>query len=88
MRELKEAARRAGLNCGTYDVCLGQLRQCREWTLHKFRRTYCTTLLRSGIDLRTVQAFMGHADLASTMRYLRPAASNEVRGKVDAVTFA
>jgi hypothetical protein len=34
--------------------------------------TYCTQLLRSGLDLRTVQQMMGHSDIASTMRYLRP----------------
>lgn len=87
LRNLKRLAWRAGLNCGVCDGCLGALHECREWTLHKFRRTYCTTLLRAGIDLRTVQAFMGHADMASTMRYLRPAASDEVRAKVDAVNF-
>jgi integrase len=87
LRNLKCLAWKAGLNCGVCDGCLGPLHQCREWTLHKFRRTYCTTLLRSGIDLRTVQSFMGHADMASTMRYLRPAASNEVRAKVNAVVF-
>jgi site-specific recombinase XerD len=63
------------------------LQECREWTLHKFRRTYCTTLLRSRIDLRTVQSFMGHADMSSTMRYLRPASSKEVREKMNAVDF-
>jgi site-specific recombinase XerD len=30
-----------------------------------------TTLLRNGIDLRTVQSYAGCKDLASTMRYLR-----------------
>jgi site-specific recombinase XerD len=42
--------------------------------LHKFRATYATTCLRYGVDLRALQTWMGHSDLASTMRYL-PAAS-------------
>lgn len=87
LRELKRLARAAGLNCGTCEGCVAPNKECREWTIHKFRRTYCTSLLRSGIDLRTVQAFMGHADMASTMRYLRPAAGKEVRQKLNAVIF-
>jgi site-specific recombinase XerD len=64
-----------------------KLGECQEWTLHKFRRTYCTTLLRSGLDLRTVQAYMGHADLASTMRYLRPASSAEAQTRINAIQW-
>ncbi|WP_420239205.1 tyrosine-type recombinase/integrase [Telmatobacter bradus] len=86
LRVLKSLAKKAGLNCGHCEACASS-GQCEQWTLHKFRRTYCTTLLRSGIDLRTAQAFMGHADMASTMRYLRPASSMEVRSKVNAVDF-
>lgn len=87
LRDLKHMAKKAGLNCGVCDGCASPLQECREWTLHKFRRTYCTTLLRSRIDLRTVQSFMGHADMSSTMRYLRPASSKEVREKMNAVDF-
>jgi plasmid stabilization system protein ParE len=36
--------------------------------LHKFRSTFATRALWSGVDLRTVQSWMGHTDLASTMR--------------------
>ena len=43
-----------------------------EVWLHRFRSTFCTRALWAGIDLRTVQDWMGHTDLASTMRYLRP----------------
>lgn len=40
-----------------------------------------------GFDLRTVQAWMGHADMESTMRYLRPAASSEIRTKLKRVKW-
>jgi integrase len=53
--------------------------------LHSFRRTYATTLLRGGMDLRTVQMLMGHSDLESTMRYLTPATGDEVRNKIDEI---
>lgn len=87
LRALKRMARKAKLNCGHCRGCKGKNRECRDWDLHKFRRTYCTTLLRNGFDLRTVQAYMGHADMASTMRYLRPAASSEIRAKLNAVAW-
>jgi len=87
LRTLKRLARQAKLNCGECDGCKARARECQQWTLHKFRRTYCTTLLRSGLDLRTVQAYMGHADLASTMRYLRPASSAEAQAKINAIRW-
>lgn len=54
---------------------------------HKFRGTYCTKLLQSGIDLKTVQKLMGHKTIESTMRYLAKAESKKVRAKVDAVQW-
>lgn len=87
LRTLKHLAKRARLNCGQCDGCKAKTRECQQWTLHKFRRTYCTTLLRSGLDLRTVQAYMGHADLASTMRYLRPASGAEAQAKINAIRW-
>jgi len=39
--------------------------------LRKFRATYATRMLRSGFDVRTVQHWMGHKSLETTMRYLR-----------------
>lgn len=87
LRNLKQLARRAKLNCKVCDGCKGKLNQCQEWTLHKFRRTYATTLLRNGIDLRTVQRFMGHSDLGSTMRYLRPASNRETQAIVSAIKW-
>lgn len=56
-----------------------------EVWLHKFRATFCTRSLWSGVDLRTVQSWMGHTDLASTMRYLKPNRSAAIRSKVEAI---
>jgi hypothetical protein len=55
--------------------------------LHKFRATFATWHLQAGVDLRTVQAWLGHTDLSSTMRYLTPAQGVEVQRKVNH-TFA
>lgn len=75
LKALKVTARRAGLNCGHCKGCLGEHNECREFTLHRFRRTYTTRMLRaSGGDLRSVMERTGHSDLASVMRYLEPQA--------------
>jgi integrase/recombinase XerD len=58
-----------------------------RWYLHKFRATFATRHLWNGVDLRTVQAWMGHTDLDSTARYLREQRGPAVRAKVNS-TFA
>lgn len=87
LRMLKRLAKREKLNCGHCEGCKSPLEECREWNLHKFRRTYGTTLLRNGVDLRTVQSLMGHADLDSTLRYLRPATGEELQSKINKVKW-
>jgi integrase len=52
-----------------------------EVWLHKFR----ARALWAGVDLRAVQLWMGHTDLASTMRYLRPQRDAAMRSKVEAI---
>jgi integrase/recombinase XerD len=53
--------------------------------LHKFRATFATKCLWAGVDLRTVQQWLGHSDMESTMRYLKPSRSQETRAKVNVV---
>jgi len=72
--DLKAVAKRAKLNPDNF-------------YLHKFRATFATWHLWAGVDLRTVQSWLGHADMESTLRYLKPARGQAVRDKVDA-TFA
>lgn len=88
LRTLKRLAKKAGLNCGQCAGCKANHNECQRWTLHKFRRTYLTTLLRNGIDLRTVQSYAGHADLDSTLRYLKPAAAKETQARISAIRFS
>jgi integrase/recombinase XerD len=59
LRTCKRIARRAGLDE-------------TKWSLHGFRRTHATTLLRKGVNVKDVQKFLGHRNLQSTMRYLEP----------------
>jgi integrase len=66
----KAIAERAGLDSEKFD-------------LKTFRSTYATRMLRSGFDVRTVQHWMGHKSLETTMRYLVPA--SDVHDRLDQV---
>jgi len=92
LESLKQLAEKAGLSCGRCDGCArlkepGYRGGCQEFTLHKFRRTCLTTLLRNTVDVRTVQRLAGHSDLESTLRYLRPASGPELQAKINAVQW-
>ena len=56
-----------------------------DFWLHKFRSTFATRCLWAGVDLRTVQQWLGHSDMESTMRYLKPSRSQHVRNKVNEI---
>lgn len=56
-----------------------------DFWLHKFRATFATRCLWAGVDLRTVQQWLGHSDMESTMRYLKPSRSQYVREKVNQI---
>lgn len=70
--DLKAVAQRAKLNP-------------EKFWLHKFRATFATWALWAGVDLRTVQQWLGHSDMESTMRYLKPSRSQQVREKVNEI---
>ena len=57
----------------------------KNFWLHKFRATFATWSLWAGVDLRTVQQWLGHSDMESTMRYLKPSRSQQVREKVNEI---
>ena len=56
-----------------------------KFDLKTFRSTYATGMLRRGFDVRTVQHWMGHKSLETTMRYLAPA--TDVHDELDLVTI-
>ncbi len=87
LERLKRIAWRAGLNCRT---CRGKKNSdcrtgphCKNWFLHKFRATYATNQLRAGTDIRTLQVWMGHKDLGSTMRYLKAGHGKDLLERVN-----
>ena len=84
----KGVAHRARLNCGR---CVdGQGRtcaagaSCEKFYLHKFRHTFATSHLRSGVDILTVSNWLGHKDVKTTMVYLQALRASKVRQKVNA----
>jgi integrase len=86
LRTLKGLAYKADLHCKTCDTCR-ERNECQHWYLHKFRANYATTLLRNGVDARTVMKLMGHSDLETVLQYLRPAEGQELVQKVNAVPW-
>jgi len=91
--KVKWVARRAGLNCGT---CISRHGNrcsdgpyCSKFFLHKFRHTFATRNLQEAVcDIRTLQLWLGHSDLASTMVYLKAVRSKDILHKVNASVLA
>ena len=54
----------------------------------KLRHTFATRHLQDGIDIRTLQEWMGHRDLASTMVYLKGARNRDVQALINAGSLA
>lgn len=68
LRRCKDISERVGLDPAQFD-------------LKTFRSTYATRMLRFGFDVRTVQHWLGHKSLETTMRYLVP--SKDVLDRLD-----
>src|ERR1700739_112467 len=90
--KLKRIACRAGLNCGRctskYGNKCGEGPYCGKWFLHKFRHTFATTCLEEGVSIRTLQEWLGHSDLASTMVYLKYVGRQGVHEIIDKSAMA
>ena len=62
------------LNPSSLTHAFRKMGDAEEWdteiTLYSCRHTYCTELLRAGVDLATVQRRMGHESIRTTQTYL------------------
>jgi integrase len=100
LEKLKAVAFRGELNCGHCAVShklengTVKINRCAEgaycgrWFLHKFRHTYATRHLQDGIDIRTLQQWMGHRDIASTMVYLKGVRNSDVQARINKGSLA
>jgi integrase len=95
----KEIAFRAGLNCGrctgTYTIKRSKTKKetrsyncktdprCRKWNLHRWRHSFATIMLQSGLDVRSLQILLGHKNLSTTEKYLKPLRLGCLRDKVE-----
>ena len=89
---VKRVAERAGLNCGQcvteHNNKCAEGPYCMNFFLHKFRHTFATNHLRDGVDIRTVQNWLGHRDIQSTMVYLKGVRSKDAAMKVNSGELA
>jgi site-specific recombinase XerD len=95
----KEIAFRAGLNCGRctgkYSVKTGKAKKetrtykckteprCHSWNLHRWRHSFATQMLQSGLDIRSLQLLLGHKNLSTTEKYLKSLRLGDLRDKVE-----
>jgi site-specific recombinase XerD len=66
------------VSCKTHAVC-------EQFYLHKFRHTFACMHLLAGVDVRTVQSWLGHSSLETTTCYLKAISGKQkgVREQVD-----
>ena len=87
----KDIAHRAKLNCGRCQTAHGKCAEgpyCKKFYLHKWRHTFATQMLQSGIDIKTLQTLLGHKNIATTEKYLKSLRLDDLRHKVEASTLA
>jgi len=68
---LQKIAYRAKITCGECPNCVSHKgRNCHEFGLHKFRRTYARKLDRGKTPIKDIKLALGHKDITTTDRYL------------------
>jgi integrase/recombinase XerD len=74
LRRLQRLAHRAALNCGECysrkGKCCADAPMCHRWGLHRFRKTFATMHHEAGVPVRTIQRWLRHSSLDTTLRYL------------------
>jgi integrase len=91
--KLKRIAFHAKMNCGQcvskHGNKCSEGPYCGKFFLHKFRHTFATRNLQDHVcDIRTLQKWMGHKDLASTMVYLKAVRNKDVMARVNSSELA
>jgi integrase len=60
---------------------------CEHFYLHRFRKTCATRWHEAGIPIRTIQNWLGHKSLETTMIYLGVTDSEKLRSNINAAFF-
>jgi integrase len=99
LRKLKRIAKRAGLNCGQCRTTITEGKHekkkrvevsckdrpvCEHFYLHRFRKTCATRWHEAGVPVRTIQVWLGHKNLETTMIYLGVTDTEKLRGRINA----
>jgi integrase len=85
--ELKKTDR-YGTNPRTEDVCCSKDCQvCEQHYLHRLRKTTATHWHNTGVPIRTVQKWLGHKSLETTMIYLGVQDTEELQTQINAPKF-
>jgi integrase/recombinase XerD len=99
LRKLKKIAFRAGLNCGQCRTTITEGRYekrkqvevscktrpvCQHFYLHRFRKTCASRWEQHGVPIRTIQHYLGHKNLETTINNLGIADSEKLRGNINA----
>ena len=99
LRKLKRIALHAGLNCGqcktritvgrygkkkVVEVSCKDQPVCEHIYLHRLRKTCATRWHEAGVPIRTVQVWLGHKNLETTMIYLGVSDSEKLRANINA----
>ena len=81
------------MNCGhCYNKngkCCVTTPVCKRFELHRFRKTFATMHHEAGVSARTIQLWLRHSDLETTLKYLAASdhKSEKIREQVNS-TFA
>ena len=91
--KLKRIAFHAKMNCGQcvskHGNKCSEGPYCSNFFLRKFRHTFATRNLQDHVcDIKTLQNWMGHKDLASTMVYLKAVRNKDVIARVNSSELA
>ena len=54
-----------------------------KFGMHQFRHTFCTMLYNSGVDIKTAQAVLGHADVSITLSVYTHLGENQKKHSID-----
>jgi integrase/recombinase XerD len=91
LRSIKSLALNAGLNCGH---CVNKAGKscaahpvCKNFVLHKFRKTFATLHHKNGLPARTLMRLLRHSSLDVTLRYIADVDDEQTRSVVES-TFA